>query len=96
MTEPKYVTGALGETAACEGWYSVEGDTLTVYSFEKTITTRGSTFVVSPGVAIKTITLEEGDDPRLIALKALQKHSLSRRGHYGATGKIDYPSQGWF
>jgi hypothetical protein len=96
MAEPKYIAGPLGETSACEGWYSVEGDTLTVYSFEKTVTTRGSTFVVSPGVAIKTITLEEGEDPRPIALRALQKHSLARRGHYGATGPLPYRDQGWF
>jgi hypothetical protein len=92
----EYITGPLGETSAVEGWYSVKGDTLTVYGFEKTVTERGSTSTVSPGVVIKTITLEKGDDPRSIAIRALQKHSLSRRGHYGATGPLKYPDQGWF
>jgi hypothetical protein len=96
MAEPKYITAPVGESSAAEGWYSVEGDTLTLYSYEKTITKGGSTFVVSPGVAIKTIALEEGDDPRTLAIRALQKHSLSRRGYYGATGPLPYKDPGWF
>jgi hypothetical protein len=34
MSEPKYITGQLGETQAVEGWFSVKGDKVEVYSFE--------------------------------------------------------------
>jgi hypothetical protein len=96
MADYTYVTGPAGETSAVEGWYSVEGDTLEVYGFEKQVTERGSTFVKQPGVLLKSVTLEEGDNPKAVALKVLRDRALATRGYPGATGPLQYPDLGWF
>jgi hypothetical protein len=89
----KYVTGPAGETSAVEGWLKVEGETLEVYSFEKTVTERGSTFIKQPGVLLKSVTLEEGDNPKAVALKVLRDRAPSRKPH---EGPLQYPDLGWF
>jgi hypothetical protein len=89
MSEPKYITGQLGETQAVEGWFSVKGDKVEVYSFEQTV--RGETR--SPGGLLKSVTLEEGEDPRMVALKVLRDRAPSRNRN---TGPLQYPDLGWF
>jgi hypothetical protein len=67
MSEPKYITGPLGLEQAGEGFYRVVGDEVEVYGFQQTV--RGETS--SPGSLLKSVQLEEGDDPRMIALKVV-------------------------
>jgi hypothetical protein len=89
-----YVTGPAGETSAVEGWYRVIDGEVEVYSFEKQVTERGSTFVKQPGIIIKTVRLEEGDIPKAVALKVLRDRAAAgRRPH---EGPLNYPDLGWF
>jgi hypothetical protein len=92
MTDYSYVTGQLGSESAVEGWWAVKGDTLEVYSFQQTV--HGQTR--SPGCLLKSVQLEDGDDPRLIALKLLRDKATTGRGYFGATGPLRYPDAGWF
>jgi hypothetical protein len=91
MSEPKYITGMLGSEQAVEGWWVVKGNEVEVYGFEQTV--KGETR--SPGALIKSVQLEEGDDPRMIALKVLRDKATSGRGYFGATGKLPYRDE-WF
>jgi hypothetical protein len=89
MSDYTYVTGQLGSDSAVEGWWAVKGDTLEIFGFEQTV--RGETR--SPGGLLKSVTLEEGDDPRLIALKVLRDRAPRRNR---STGPLQYPDLGWF
>jgi hypothetical protein len=91
MTDYSYVTGQLGSEMAVEGWFSVKGgDTLEVFSFDQTV--RGETR--SPGALLKSVTLEKGDDPRMLALKVLRDRAAATRKSH--TGPLRYPDLGWF
>jgi hypothetical protein len=74
---------------AVEGFYRVVGDEVEVYSFQQT--GRGETR--SPGGLLKSVQLEEGDDPRMVALKVLRDRAPSRNR---STGPLQYPDLGWF
>jgi hypothetical protein len=92
MSEPKYITGMLGSEQAVEGFWRVVGDKVEVYGFEQTV--KGVTS--SPGALLKSQQLEEGDDPRMVALKVLRDKATSGRGYFGATGKLPYKDLGFF
>jgi hypothetical protein len=97
MTDYTYLIGTDANNNNAEGWYRVDGDTLEIFAHEKIVMDRnGSTFVKQPGELVRAITLQEGDNPRAIAFRILRDHRLARGGHHGATGRLQYPDQGWF
>jgi hypothetical protein len=89
MTDYSYVTGQLGSELAVEGFFRVVRDEVEVYSFEQTV--RGETR--SPGGLLKSQQLEEGDDPKIVALRVLRDRA-SRRDR--SRGPLQYPNLGWF
>jgi hypothetical protein len=92
MAEPKYITGLLGSEQAVEGFWRVVGDKVEVYAFQQTV--KGVTS--SPGALLKSQQLDEGDDPRMVALKVLRGKATTGRGYYGATGPLPYRDEGFF